>query len=75
MTDRRRTYTSSVMAAKTSGASPDKRRRYDEAFKAEALYYSVELNSGCIHLAGQLMLVSTRSSGQLAETRALISGK
>ena len=25
------------MTAKKSGASPDKRRKYDEAFKAEAL--------------------------------------
>ena len=37
MMDRRRTYISSVMTAKKSGASPDKRRKYDEAFKAEAL--------------------------------------
>ena len=37
MTDRRRTYLSSVMANKSSGTSPDKRRKYDEAFKAEAL--------------------------------------
>ncbi|WP_375374046.1 transposase [Hymenobacter sublimis] len=27
---------SSVRATKTNGASPDKRRKYDEAFKAEA---------------------------------------
>jgi transposase len=40
MTDRRETYISSVMAAKTSGAAPDKRRKYDEAFKVEALYRS-----------------------------------
>ncbi len=37
MTDRRRTYISSVMTAKKSGASPGKRRKYDEVFKAEAL--------------------------------------
>jgi len=30
MTDRRRTYISSVMATKTSGASPDERRKYGE---------------------------------------------
>jgi transposase len=30
-------YISSVMATKTNGSSPDKRRKYDEAFKAEAL--------------------------------------
>jgi hypothetical protein len=28
---------SSVMTAKNSGALPDKRRKYDEAFKAEVL--------------------------------------
>ena len=37
MTDRKRTYISSVMTAKKSGASPGKRRKYDEVFKAEAL--------------------------------------
>ena len=36
MVDRRKTYISSAMATKTSGTSPDKRRKYDEAFKAEA---------------------------------------
>ena len=45
MTDRRRTYISSVMAAKTSGTSPDKRRKYDEAFKAEALRLAGESRS------------------------------
>ena len=30
------------MAAKTSGASPDKRRKYDESFKAEALRLASE---------------------------------
>ena len=30
------------MAAKPSGASPDKRRKYDEAFKAEALRLASE---------------------------------
>jgi transposase len=29
------------MATKTSGASPDKRRKYDEAFKVEALRLSL----------------------------------
>ena len=37
MMDRSRTYLSSVMATKSSGTSPDKRRKYDESFKAEAL--------------------------------------
>ena len=45
MTDRRRTYISSVMATKTDGASPDKRRKYDEAFKAEALRLASESRS------------------------------
>jgi transposase len=45
MTDRSRTYISSVMAAKTNGASPDKRRKYDEAFKAEALRLAGESRS------------------------------
>ena len=42
MTDRRRMYVSSVMASKSSGTSPDKRRKYDEAFKAEALRLASE---------------------------------
>ena len=42
MTVRSRTYSSSVMATKTSGSSPDKRRKYDEAFKAEALCLASE---------------------------------
>jgi transposase len=37
MPDRRRTSISSVMTANKNGASPDKRRKHDEAFKAEAL--------------------------------------
>ena len=45
MTDRRRTYISSVMATNTNGPSPDKRRKYDEAFKAEALRLASESRS------------------------------
>ena len=45
MADRRRTYISSVRATKTSGSSPDKRRKYDEAFKAEALRLAGESRS------------------------------
>ena len=45
MTDKRRTYSSFVMATKTNGASPDKRRKYDEAFKAEALRLAGESRS------------------------------
>jgi transposase len=33
------------MATKTSGASPDKRRKYDEAFKVEALRLAGESRS------------------------------
>ena len=33
------------MATKTSGSSPDKRRKYDEAFKAEALRLASESRS------------------------------
>ena len=33
------------MAAKTSGASPDKQRKYDEVFKAEALRLASESRS------------------------------
>ena len=33
------------MATKTSGTSPDKRRKYDEAFKAEALRLASESRS------------------------------
>jgi transposase len=43
--DRRRTYISSVIATKFSGTSPDKRRKYDEAFKAEALRLASESRS------------------------------
>ena len=42
MTDRRRTYISSVMATKTNGASPKERRKYNEAFKAGALRLASE---------------------------------
>ena len=50
MTDRRRTYLTSVMATgppqtKPSGASPDKRRKYEAAFKAEALRLASESRS------------------------------
>ena len=45
MPDRRRTYISSVMIAKKSGSSPDQRRKYDEAFKAEALRLASESRS------------------------------
>ena len=45
MTDRRRMYISSVMASKSSGTSPDKRRKYDESFKAEALRLANESRS------------------------------
>ena len=45
MADERRTHISSLMAAKTSGASPDKRRKYDEAFKAAALRLAGESRS------------------------------
>ena len=37
MTNKRRMHTSSVMAARTSGLSPNKRRKYDEASKVEVL--------------------------------------
>ena len=42
---KRRTYISSVMASKSSGTSPDKRRKYDEAFKAEVLRLASESRS------------------------------
>ena len=45
MPDRRRTSISSVMTAKKSGASPDKRLKHDEAFKAEALRLANESRS------------------------------
>ena len=45
MTDRSGTYISSVMTIKKSGVSPDKRRTYDEAFKAEALRLAGESRS------------------------------
>lgn len=45
MPHRRRTYISSDMTAKKSGSSPDKRRKYDAAFKAEALRLAGESHS------------------------------
>ena len=42
---KRRTYISSVMASKFSGTSPDKQRKYDEAFKAEVLRLASESRS------------------------------
>ena len=45
MPDRRRTYFSSVMNAKKNRASTDKRRKYDEAFKGEALRLASESRS------------------------------
>jgi transposase len=38
-------YISSVMASKSSGSSPDKRRKYDKASKAEALRLAGESHS------------------------------
>ena len=43
--DRSGTYISSVITAKKSGASPDKRRKYDEAYKAGALRRASESRS------------------------------
>jgi transposase len=45
MADRRRTYISSVMTVKSSGTSPDKQRKYAEAFKTEALRLASESRS------------------------------
>ena len=45
MVARRRTYVSSVMTATKSGSSPDKRRKYDEAFEAKALRLASESRS------------------------------
>ena len=42
MADRSRMCISSVMATKTSGTSPDNRRKFDATFKAEALRLSSE---------------------------------
>ena len=42
---RRRTYISSVVTATKSGSSPDKRREYDEVFKAKALRQANESRS------------------------------
>ena len=38
-------YVSNVLATKTSEASPDKRRKYDKAFKTEALRLTCEIRS------------------------------
>jgi transposase len=38
-------YISFVMATKTSGSSPNKRRKYDEVFKAKALRLAGESRS------------------------------
>ena len=45
MPDRRRTYITSVMTAKTSGSSPDKRRKCDETFKTEGMRLANEIRS------------------------------
>ena len=45
MTDRKRTHVSFVIATRTNEALPDKRRKYDEAFKAEALRLASESRS------------------------------
>ena len=86
MTDRRSTYISSVMAIKPSGSSPDKRRKYDEAFKAEALRLAGESRSTQAaarqlgispklrHRWQQAQLVAEAGSGEVArdpEVRAL----
>lgn len=42
---RRRTHISSVRATKTNGTLPDKRRKYDEGLKAEALRLASESRS------------------------------
>lgn len=59
MMDWRSTYISSVMTTKTSGASPDKRRKYYEAFKAEALRLPGE---SCTTPAALLLAASTAGS-------------
>jgi len=44
-TDRSRTYTFSVIVTKAPGTSLDKRRKYDEVFKAKALRLASESRS------------------------------
>ena len=46
------------MATKSSGASPDKRRKYDEAFKTEALRLASE--SGSTQAAARQLGISPR---------------
>ena len=60
MPDRRRTYLTSVMTVKKSGASPDKRRKYDEAFKVVALRLANESRS--TQAAAQQLGISTSCS-------------
>ena len=62
MTDRRRTYISSVMATKTNGASPDKRRKYDEAFKACVLRLASESRS--TQATARQLGISPRNAGR-----------
>jgi transposase len=72
MADRSRTYISSVMATKTSGASPDKRRKYDEAFKAEARQLGI--SPKLLYRWQQAQLVAEVGSAEVArapEVRAL----
>ena len=45
MTDRKRTHVSFVIATRTNEALPDKRRKYDETFKAETLRLASESRS------------------------------
>jgi transposase len=60
------------MATKTSGVSPDKRRKYDEAFKAEARKLSI--SPKLLYRWQQAQLVAEVSSEEVArdpEVRAL----
>ena len=45
MTDKRNTYVSPVLATKSSGASPDKRRKHNNVFKAKTLRLASESRS------------------------------
>ena len=66
-------YIFSVIATKTSGSSPDKRRKYDKDFKAEALRLASESRRTQAS-AQQAQLVAEVGSEEVArdpEVRAL----
>ena len=69
MTDKRGTYSSPIMATKPNELSSDKRSKYNEAFKAEALRLTEENHSAAFNLpaykmAAAALLFDSKASHQ-----------